>query len=289
MMNAGGPDNRMLRLVSLPLFAVGTALAIEATVLAQGFTWNRTTQTHRTWCNASASAMGAWNQDAADSGQILGDLAVAGVPTQSASANDGLDPPSSAQASAQTDGECEFNPNNQAVLQWAFIHNQAVSGSTSGPASYASAYAAQFDTMNVAAQLNNPDPNAQVTGHLRLDIGWVSNADGGAINVRGANVQIAFGAASLTVSVDQNFLTLSAVGIDGNGNLFARDSATAFSSPTGSLAIAPNEFTATLQAGSSATIQVTQLQSELVIPFLMPDLSTAAGDILQGTIEIHAD
>jgi hypothetical protein len=194
-----------------------------------------------------------------------------------------------ARAFTKTESMGELNPNNQAILNWSFIHNHTgaleMIGSGGGggrgggggwvnPANpnnvitggvansgVAGVWATggftctHSSTATVAATLQGP-PGGTATASIHINIGWVRNVspiNPGQYFGSFTNFTVTAGAASAWVSGNTGGrVTITAR--DGNGNFVFRTSTSNLGDPTGSVALSGNDATATVAPGAQATI-----------------------------------
>jgi hypothetical protein len=200
-----------------------------------------------------------------------------------------------------------FNPDNQAVLQWAFLHNLAADGSynDNGTTIEVNSFASAESNVKVDASLvHNPPGPGNTTGFLRVDCGWVGNWTDNVTHaiMRDIRMHIRFGLAYIDLFRDQNNFPycMVGVGVDGYGQPFAKAGSYMMGAGTGSFGIGINEFASPLNESSGASIRrfpppddtpayATSCVGGGVYGSFYDQQTWAEGDIFQGTFEIWAN
>lgn len=287
--------------VASALLLGGALGANEAT--GQNYYWHRDYQVMRSLAQARAFAQAGPNvddpgQSVGDSGFVLGDTAESNAESNASASvqadpEQGIPEGGSASAHAETADISSLNPNDQAIMQWSFIHNQAVAASAEGDATaWAQAWQGSFaDARAVLSSTGSGDPTV---GRLRLDYGW-----GGFPGQRSAPVFVSFGNAWIVVfkAVGEQLPPATAWGWDGWGNYFEKQGADPSVTNTGTFSISLPEFTAPLQVGQRARIWTiagwANQQDGYTWDFTavgpVSNITSTGSDLFAGTVEVWVD
>ncbi len=195
-----------------------------------------------------------------------------------------------ARAYAKTESIGQLNPDNQAILNWSFIHNHTgelerigsggggggggggwwrdpnppfnvlsggfANSGADGVLAYGQLSCSHISTANVTAILQGP-PTGTATASIHINIGWVRNVP----SMNPATYQASFNG-GFTVSAGSAWAWVSGntggpVNIyarDGNGNFVFRTSTSNLGDPTGSVALSGNDAAAAVATGAQARI-----------------------------------
>jgi len=282
---------------SLGLVAVLCVISVPKPLLGQGnWTWNRTEQWQRAYARTSATVTGGGNPavqdlDTQDTGLMSGDEVQAACESDVNISGSGW----SGHGNAVSTTIATLNPNNQAVLQWAFNEDHSAYLSSDRATFVAAGGGTEADVKVVASLVDNSGSGQTTTGSLRVDIGWTGPGLSGLSNQ--IDMQIQFGSASISLYRNDYSRHLVAAGVDGFGQYYSKSSNASMDSPIGSFGIGPGEFTAPLQNGSVARIhrrppnqnQPATTTSAGAVFMMGGTGSGSGGEAYVGTIEIWAN